>query len=260
MRKTLVTALLLIGCSVAQATQQMELVNAGYGNVMGGVYTSPYGILVGGSGGTTLQLICDDFKTDISLNQTWSANETTLTQITASDVQGLKFGTLANAVADYATAALLAAELMSLPNQTGQNATLAGEYSYALWAVFDPALLSLPYSSSGYYTGYGYLSSTQMSAIQTDLSTAQAAVASVINTTTDTVNLSSLFVGQFPLESLTIYTPSPTSASQEFLAVTIDPPPPAAAEPAYPGVLALDLFVVVALIAFLRRRITGTMN
>jgi hypothetical protein len=254
MIKTLCSAVLLIGCSAFGATETLQLVSAGAGNVMGGVYTSPYGISISGNGPTTTTLlICDDFQTDISLGETWTATETTLTQITAASVAGLKFGSLSNAVQDYATAAVLAAELMSLPNQTGNNAIIAGEYSYALWAIFDPALLSLPQNSNGYNTGYGYLTSAEMTAINADLSTAQAMVSKA--TTANGVSLSSLYIGGFPLESLSIYTPNPTGASQEFLGVVIDPP--AAAEPAYPAVLTLDLLAVVGLIVLFRRRLTG---
>ena len=136
---------------------------AGANAVMGGVYTSPYGISI--NGGPTALMICDDFTTDISVGLTWTATGTTLTQMSNSSVAGLKFATSpysttpgivggpANVAADYATAAVLAAQLISMPNvgTPAENAQVAGELSYALWGVFDTALLQ---DTS---TGYGNL-------------------------------------------------------------------------------------------------------
>jgi len=107
--------------SVAWANDTLVLQNAGAWSSMGGVYTSPYGITVNG---TPTLLICDDFETDVYQGDTWASNPVTLTQISSSTVNGLKFASIpyssailggsGNAVQDYATAAVLAAELLAL--------------------------------------------------------------------------------------------------------------------------------------------------
>jgi hypothetical protein len=123
---------LLVPCLVIGAWAQdvtLTLENAVPGNVMGGAYTSPYGISVGS--GSPVMLICDDFTTDISIGDTWVAGVTTLSEIDSSAVAGLKFGTDPNAVQDYAVAAVLAAEVMALPNigTPAENTEAAGELS-----------------------------------------------------------------------------------------------------------------------------------
>jgi hypothetical protein len=237
---------LAVGCLVPGAWCQpvsMTLDNAGYGNVMGGVYTSPYGISI--NNGAATSLICDDFTTDISIGQMWTGVETTLTTINSADIANLKFGKVANAVQDYGVAAVLSAELLGLPNQTGTNAITAGELSYAIWDVFDPTLLT------SVNTGYGTLTSGELSAALSDLSAAQTLVAAA--TSGGNVNLGAIDVGGQAIESLTIYTPNPLAASQEFLTVRMP-------EPSYPATLAVDLTAVVGLILFFRRRPAGVVN
>lgn len=263
-RRPLQRTILLLTClaSGAWADSQLTLVSAGANSGMGGVYTSPYGISFTGPGGPATLMICDDFTTDIQLYQTWNAAMTTLSTITASNVSTLKFNQPAysqppggpgiiggpnNVVQDYATAAVLAAELMSLPNiGTGSEDTeAAGEYSYALWAVFDINLLT---STS---TGYGTLTGAELSAAQADLAAAQAMVAAA--TTNGQVDLTKISINGNSINGLTVYTPTPGGASQEFLQVSMP-------EPSYPAVLAVDLLAVLGLIVVLRRRITGIFN
>ena len=109
-------ATLLVVClsSIVWAqSDTLTLENAGAGYVMGGVYTSPYGVSINNS--APVSLICDDFTTDVSLGQTWTATVTSFAQIQAGTApQGTpKFPM--NAIQNYATAAVLAAELISLP-------------------------------------------------------------------------------------------------------------------------------------------------
>lgn len=244
-------AVLAMGCLVPGAWCQavsMTLDNAGYGNVMGGVYTSPYGISI--NNGPATSLICDDFTTDISIGQSWTAVGTTLTTLTAADVANLKFGNVANAAEGYGVAAVLSAELLALPNQSGTNAITAGELSYAIWDVFDTGLLN------SVNTGWGTLTSAELSAAQADLSAAETLVAAA--TTNGTVNLGAIDVGGLSIASLTIYTPNPLSASQEFLTVTMAPA--SMPEPSYPAVLGIDLMAVVGLILFFRRRSASMLN
>lgn len=233
--------IVLLGCLAASAfaqTVDMKLVNTGAGYVMGstGVYTSPYGISV--NGGATTLMICDDFTTDIGINHTWTATVTTLAALQAgTEPSGTpKFDPTPNAqVYNYAVAAVLAEELVT----TNPASETAGEFSYALWGIFDTTLLNSTVNP------YGTLTPSELAAAKLDLSNAQQVVAGVTDQN-GVIDLSKL-------PNLTIYTPQPLTASQEFLQVSM-------AEPSYPAVLAVDLLAVVGLIVVLRRRITGIMN
>lgn len=78
-RSFYLAATVLVCCATAafaDVSMQLTGVNSGY--VMGGVYTSPYSITVGG---TPMLLICDDFTTNISLGYSWSASTTSLTDL-----------------------------------------------------------------------------------------------------------------------------------------------------------------------------------
>jgi hypothetical protein len=212
---------------------------------MGGVYTSPYGISI--DGGTTVPLICDDFTTDISIGETWSAIPTTFSAIEAgTNPLGTPKFTPAD-IQNYATVAVLAAELMALPDTSSYSEQL-GEISYALWDVFDPTLLSSPTGNDP----FGTLTTTEVSDALGYLTGAQALVAHA--TTGGVVNLSAISINGSPIEDMTIYTPSPASASQEFVTVTMP-------EPSSLAVLAVYLlFWAGSLLFFGRRRIFGTSN
>jgi len=250
--------LVLAFASVASAAwaDSLTVQNTGASAAMGGVYTSPYGIAVNG---TPTLLICDDFETDISLGYTWSASPVTLTQIDSSTVAGLKFasspyssailGGASNVVEDYATAAVLAAELLTLPNVgTGaENAETAGVLSYAIWSVFDSSL-GTSLNSNG-STGYGSLNTTQVAAVNAAIANAEnlASGATVGGTTT----LSNISVNGQTLDGLTVYTPNPLAASQEFLQVQMP-------EPGYPMMLGLELLGAAGVILAFRRRRSQT--
>jgi hypothetical protein len=252
----LLLPLLAVG---AWADDTLTLENAGANYVMGGVYTSPYGISI--NGGSPVSLICDDFTTDIYLGESWDAIPTTFAALQAgTNPPGTpKFTPIsptdpnpnvtsfAQEIQDYAVTAVLAAELLATPSLASEQ---AGEISYALWDVFDPALLSP--TNTTYSTGYGNLTQTEFLAAQGYLTSAQSLVAGATNGSGQ-VNLSAISVGGNPIEGLTIYTPSPLSAAQEFLTVQVDEPP-------YPAVLAVDVLALVGLIAIFRRRLTGILS
>jgi hypothetical protein len=228
--------LLLPGLAIGAwaQTDTLTLDNAGANYVMGGVYTSPYGISINGS--APVQLICDDFTTDISVGQSWTATVTTFAAIesgtnppdtpkfTPADIQ------------KYATVAVLAAELESLTNLASVQ---AGEISYALWDVFDPTLLNSTTNP------YGTITSGELSAAQNYLTGAEALVAGA--TTAGIVNLSQISIDGNAIEGMTIYTPNPKSASQEFVTVNVAEPPSLA-------VFGLDLLGLGGLMLFARRR------
>jgi hypothetical protein len=230
--------LLLLPCLAIGAWAQADtltLKNTGANYVMGGVFTSPYGISV--NGGTPVSLICDDFTTDISLGESWTATATTFAAIeSGTNPLGTPKFTPVD-IQNYATVAVLAAELMSLPNLASEQ---AGEISYALWDVFDPTLLNSTTNP------YGTITPTELAAAQSYLSLAEALVTGA--TTGGTVNLSSIMVGGSAIEGMTIYTPNPLSSAQEFVSVTM-------AEPPSPALFGLDLLGLAGLMLFARRRL-----
>lgn len=284
--RSLQGAVLLFVClsSRAWADDTLTLTTAGSGSVMGGVYTSPYGITVNG---TPTLLICDDFTTDISIGQSWLAAPNTLTQVNSSTVttDNLKFPTAAyppdgntgilggngtqptdnNAAAyDYAVEAVLAAEIEQIPNvgtpsESSANATISGELSYAMWSVFDQALYTSLNSTGS--TGWGSLTPDEVTAVDNDLAYAEGLVNAATSGGTltnglelgGTTNLNSISVDGHTIESMTIYTPSPISASQEFITVSM-------AEPSYPRTLGLDLLAALAVLYAFRRRLSGLVN
>jgi hypothetical protein len=251
-----VLVLLSLGAGL-QAADTLQLTTVGASAVMGGVYTSPYGVSV--NGGPTTLMICDDFTTDSYVGLTWTATETTLSQISNSSVAGLKFATApysttpgivggpSNVGIDYATAAVLAAQLMSLPNigTPAENAEMAGELSFAIWGVFDTNLLQ---NTS---TGYGTLTAGQLSAALGYITAAQGLVSAA--TSGGVTNLNLISINGQSINSLTVYTSNPLGASQEFLRVSMP-------EPSYPAVLAVDLLAVLGLIVVLRKRAVGAAN
>jgi hypothetical protein len=274
--------LVLSGCASAALSQDsMKLVNAGYGNIMGGVYTSPYGVSI--NGGPSTLLICDDYTTNVNLNQTWNAYEATYAQLQAGPLPDpggynatltpkwclnssgapVYCGSLASTgVADvkgYAVAAVLAAELMALGNT---DATTQGELSYALWNVFDPTLLNSANTGYGTLTTTGTNASTgqsggQLGAAISDYNTALALVNAAGGANADLSSISISSIGTKALNvgtitGLTIYAPSPLSASQEFLKVQVSMP-----EPSYPAILIIDLMAVAGLALVFRKRIPG---
>lgn len=252
----LLCAAVILTCCGTGAFAQVTLTllsppNTGF--TEGGVYTSPYNINVNsglnntGTINTPMQLICDDFTTDINVGESWNATVTTITTITTlntSTVANLKFnadndilGGSADVVQDYAVAAVLAGELLSLPSTDSQA---AGDLSFALWDVFDPALLGPGGTTSDIYATPTNFTYSDWSAAETDLNNAVAEVDGVM--TNGSVSLSSLGI-----TNLTIYTPNPTSAAQEFMQVTTP-------EASTPVLLAVDLLGFFALVAFLRRK------
>ena len=251
---------MLICCKTAGIAATLQLLNPpNTGYTEGGVYTSPYNI---GVDGTPTQLICDDFTTDISIGESWVTTATTLTTINSTTVAGLKFddssygpilGGIGDVVQDYAIAAVLASQLLALPNTDSAN---AGALSFALWDVFDSTLLGSSYASMS--DSYGPITSAQWSAAFTDLTNAITVVDGVITggSAAGTLNSAELISGgsvnlsSLGISSLTAYTPTPNAGvAQEFLRVTTP-------EASTAVLLAVDLLGFMALVVFLRKRIS----
>jgi hypothetical protein len=137
-------------CALGQGQVNINMTSAG-NNVMDGVYVGPYNATVNGK---STQIICDDFVDDSYVGESWTANVTTL-----SNLNGTKWGGMANATALYDEAAWLATQMLS-PKYSG-NATQVGYLAYALWAVFQPNAVKswLGANSAAWQAVQGWLNS-----------------------------------------------------------------------------------------------------
>src|SRR6266481_5274888 len=94
---------------VAQATEvSMQLIGPTSCTVaqpcLAGVYSSPYTALIDG---TPTLIICDDFQTDVSIGDTWTATKTNVASLVNGLSTDVKFdtGNTATQQHDYAAAA-----------------------------------------------------------------------------------------------------------------------------------------------------------
>jgi hypothetical protein len=242
-------AIMFLASSAFATTVSMEYTGPiGQAPNMGGAYTSPYTALIGPAGqtvatitGVPTQVICDDFVTNVDQNTPpWQAVVTSLGALagesTASSV--VKFdqtATAAQQMTDYTAASYLAFELMNVDQSTAAGQTLAGELSFAIWGLFDPTSSD----PNGPFSGQ-WITGTNLTNAENDLTNAF-----------NWVSTNNANPGNFTAltgATITIYTPTPLSASQEYLNVST-PEAPA------PVLLAVDLLGILALVAFFRRRL-----
>jgi hypothetical protein len=221
----LASAVLAVGF-LAQAQDTIQLTGVGNGFTMGGVYVSPY---TGTIDGVPTNIICDDFTTDISIGQSWSAFDNSLSSVTGAGPQ--KFTTPDYAgytiQQEYTAAAILAVALMSpsIMNDSSQ----AGLYSFAIWTLFDPG------ATAGY--GGNALSQTQINSVTSIRTNALAQAAG----------------GAQPGAQVDIYTPNPTGASQEMLVVRTPESPVLAS-------LGVELLTLLAAGYLLRNRASRALS
>jgi len=242
-------SLILLGCAItaiasapliAHATPEpplsgstvsMELTGV-TGASMGGYYTSPYYALVGPSGFTSASqftstnsfstaIFCDDFLTDVSVGNIWQATVTDMSALSGitSPLSTLKFDNGSSDTASeqqhaYMAQAWLAEQILGVNQSTSAGQTEAAEMSYAMWAIFDFDALS-GLTSSEFDAAFDY-------GLDAYFSTAH-------DTPSDFSNVY-------------IFTPTPTGASQEYLAVF---PAPGVPEPATLGMLLSGLAGVI---------------
>jgi hypothetical protein len=115
--------------------QSVTLTSAG-NNVADGVYVSPYYATVNGVPNTPI--VCDDFADESYLNASWSASSTSFSSLSASNIPtawGAELGASAATLKLYEEAAWLT--LGVLRQAAGSPGQI--NYSFAVWAVFDPS-------------------------------------------------------------------------------------------------------------------------
>jgi hypothetical protein len=217
------TLKVLLGCSLiaaapaAFAQYTMDLTGVGNGTVADGVYVSPYqGTITGNGMSYSGYVICDDFYTDSYLNSSWSASMTNAGALDGTE----KFpgtesfdGSTYSAQQAYNAAGWLANGLLN--NLSNPNSQV--NYSFAIWDVLDGQ--------------------------QTDPSggalALEAAAFSAVN-------------NGYVASNVSVFTPSPINASQEFLVVS----PPMQAPEIDPASLASGLTLLLGALAVIggRRR------
>lgn len=206
----------LIFTSVAFAQYTMELTGVGDGVTSNGVYVSPYQGTISQNGSQIYSgyIICDDYTTESTLYTPWTASATNAGSLDGSE----KFTTSSSGHSvqeNYDAVAWLANRLLLASNVN--NAAAQINYSFAIWDIFDGAT-----------TDPG------------------GAALSLIQQAFDAV------AGGYVGTNVTVFTPNPHSASQEFLVV--NGPPIATPEPSSVALLGLDLLTALAMIFLLRRR------
>jgi hypothetical protein len=169
----------------AFAQYTMDLTGVGNGTVANGVYVSPYqGTITGNGMSYSGFMICDDFNTESYLNAPWLASMTSAGALDGTE----KFpwtetfgGSTYSAQQAYNAAGWLANGLLNNLNDPNNKVN----YSYAIWNIFDGQ--------------------------QTDPSggavALEAAAFSAVN-------------NGYVASNVSVYTPRPLKASQEFLVVS----------------------------------------
>ncbi|HEY6618744.1 MAG TPA: hypothetical protein VIY68_04300 [Steroidobacteraceae bacterium] len=213
----------LLGCCLiavtpaAFAQHTIDLTGVGNGTVADGVYVSPYqGTIAGNGMSYSGYIICDDFYTDSYLNSQWSASMTNAGALDGTE----KFpgtetfdGSTYSAQQAYNAAGWLANGLLNNLNDPNSQVN----YSFAIWNVLDGQ--------------------------QTDPSggavALEAAAYSAVN-------------NGYVANNVSVYTPRPLNASQEFLVVS----PPVRAPEIDPASLASGLTLLLGGAAVARGRRT----
>lgn len=225
--------LLLPSAAIADVPITMKYLNVyNTGAQMGGVYDSPYWLDIGG---VKTLAICDDYTNEIA--GSWTAYKYTLGQVanakfTSADVTDPKTGAVSTVSIQtkYNAAAWLAVDLIALIQTSPPDTTLVGEYSYAIWQMFDPDA----------YKGWGggnFIGTSAVSEVDHLMETALA---------------KGVLVGP---SNVYIYTPEPNKSSQEFLVVTSSVTTLATPEASSVATLAANLFALLGAVILVRRRI-----
>ncbi|MBZ5626392.1 MAG: PEP-CTERM sorting domain-containing protein [Acidobacteriia bacterium] len=120
----------------AGADTTVKLVGVG-GASQGGVYVAPYFLKVNGQ---TISVMCDDYLHDVYIGESWKANIIPLSNISSGRFWNP--ADPATSLHDYEMAFWLFGQWQSHPSQ-------AGNINFAVWSIFDPAVIG----HSGWTTG-----------------------------------------------------------------------------------------------------------
>lgn len=238
----------------AQTTVTFDLNSPGSGANLAGVYTSPYTGTI--NGGPTIPVICDDFADESYVPETWTAFVTSGSSVssltpgsTADQLNWLNTpgstitvnGQVLDQAQAYTVAAVLAVDIM-------QSAGTAQEdYSYALWALFDPygnGVLGDPGAFgqlAGYTSDLNYATTDLDNAVSYAFNSANAA-----QVQTD-VNAATIYSYDASAGIPTGACGGPCPKPQEFISVNM-------AEPPAPALLGMDLLGLAGLILIARHR------
>jgi hypothetical protein len=213
----------LLGCSLiavtpaAFAQYTMDLTSVGNGTVADGVYVSPYqGTITGNGMSYSGYMICDDFNTESYLNAPWSASLTNAGALNGTE----KFpwtetldGSTYSAQQAYNAAGWLANGLLNNLNDPNSQVN----YSFAIWNIFDGQ--------------------------QTDPSGGALALESAAFSAVN---------NGYVATNVSVLTPTPINASQEFLVVS----PPMQAPEIDPASIASGLTLLLGGLAVVGARRT----
>ncbi len=207
-RVTTLLVLVLAAAAIASADGVGLTLNNGGNYIMGGVYVGPYNFTT--SNGQSLQLICDDFKDDVYSGESWNA-----TTSTVSNLGNVMF----SGSTQYKEVAWLVGQMLN-----SKDAQTVGEIQWAIWAIFDPAIVT-----PGWTDPWGTLTNDQLTGLNLWYGNAQAACGS----------------GTCDYPNFTIYTPPLTGAGQpqEYLGI-IPTPEPSSLALLFSGMLAMMLLVI----------------
>jgi hypothetical protein len=130
-----IVALFLAPIALAQNDVPITLTSAG-NYTDDGIYVSPYYATVNGAQNTPI--VCDDFKDESYVASSWNANITSFSSLSATNLPtawGNALGVSASTFKLYEEAAWLTIQTLGqTPGSQGQI-----NYSYAVWATFDPS-------------------------------------------------------------------------------------------------------------------------
>ena len=189
--KVLLGLSLIAVAPAAFAQYTMDLTGVGNGTVANGVYVSPYqGTITGNGLNYSGYVICDDFNTESYLNAPWLASMTSADGLNGTEkFPGTEMfdGQTYTAQQAYNAAGWLANGLLNNVN----NPTTQVNYSFAIWDIFDG-------QNTDPNGGAAALESAAFSAVSNG----------------------------YVASNVSVFTPTPLNASQEFLVVRapeIDP-------------------------------------
>lgn len=121
-------AVLLCAPSALADTASMYLTGVGPNGAMAGVYVGPYMATING---VSTPIVCDDFVDESYVYESWTANVSTL-----ADLSNTKWGSLSDSTTLYEEAAWLTEQLVTAPSSQ------AGDIQFAIWTIFDPSAMN----------------------------------------------------------------------------------------------------------------------